>query len=171
VSRARKRDRIGAILEQWARERPDIETLPMGVVGRIQRAAQALRPRLDATHASFGLLGESFDVLAALRRAGKPYRLTPTQLYEQLMLSSGAVTNRLERLAEAGLIERRPDPNDGRSSLVLLSPKGLKTIERAVGEHVRNEAALLGALSRAEQVQLSGLLERLLISWDDVDPA
>lgn len=164
-----KRDRIDVILGQWAQERPKIDTLPMGVVGRIQRAAQALRPRLDSTHSKFGLMGESFDVLAALRRSGEPYQLTPTQLYEQLMLSSGAMTNRIDRLAEARLVERRPDPRDGRGSLVCLTVRGRHLIERALEGHVANESALLSALSRKEQSHLADLLRRLLISLDDVE--
>ncbi len=141
----------------------------MGVVGRIQRAAQALRPRLDVVQAKFSLVGESFDVLAALRRSGEPYRLTPTQLYEQLMLSSGAMTNRIDRLVEARLVERRPDPRDGRGSLVCLTPLGRKLIDRALKAHADNEKSLLSALSKNEQADLTELLKRLLVSWEDVE--
>lgn len=169
MSARAKRDRIEVILEQWNREHPEIDTLPMGVVGRIQRAAAALRPRLDDTHAKFGLLGESFDVLAALRRSGEPFQLTPTQLYEQLMLSSGAMTNRVDRLVEAALVERRPDPRDGRGSLVCLTAKGRKLIDRAVRQHVENESHLLSALTKKEQAQLSELLRRVLISLGDIE--
>jgi DNA-binding MarR family transcriptional regulator len=141
----------------------------MGVVGRIQRAAQALRPRLDAVQVTYDLMGESFDVLAALRRSGSPYQLTPTQLYEQLMLSSGAMTNRIDRLVKARLVKRRPDPHDGRGSLVCLTPAGRRLIERALQAHVDNEATLLSALSKKEQADLTELLKRLLVSWEDVE--
>jgi DNA-binding MarR family transcriptional regulator len=160
-------DRIDAILEQWAAERADIDTHAMAVIGRIQRAAQTLRPRLDATHQRFGLSGESFDVLASLRRAGAPFILTPTQLYRQLMLSSGAMTNRIDRLEQEGLVERRPDPNDRRGTLVALTRKGKALIDKALAEHAANETALLSSLNPKELAQLSTLLRKLLISLDD----
>lgn len=159
-------DQIDRIIEQWRRERPDLDTEAMALVGRIQRAAQALRPRLDATHERFGLTGESFDVLAALRRSGEPYRLTPTQLYRQMMLSSGAMTNRIDRLETQGLVERRPDPNDRRGTLICLTRKGRTLIDKAVGEHVKNEREQLSGLSAKERSQLDALLARLLESLE-----
>src|ERR1700751_5058411 len=110
-------DRIDHILAQWKRERPDLDAQPMGIVGRIQRAAASLRPLLDKTHQESGLQGDSFDVLASLRRSGPPYQLTPTELYREMMLTSGAMTNRIDRLEEAGLVARRPDPDDRRGTL------------------------------------------------------
>src|SRR5579863_10070674 len=124
-------DRIDRILAQWKRERPDLDTKAMGLVGRVQRAAAALRPRLDETHAGCGLQGESFDVLASLRRSGRPYQLTPTQLYREMMLTSGAMTNRIDRLEEAGLVSRRRDPQDRRGTLVRLTAKGKALIDSA----------------------------------------
>lgn len=164
-------DRIDEILAQWKRERPDLETRAMALVGRIQRAAAALRPRLDATHEASGLQGESFDVLASLRRAGPPYQLSPTQLYREMMLTSGAMTNRIDRLEEAGLVARRADPNDRRGTLVRLTPKGKALIDAAASKHVANEERLVSALSAAEQRQLSELLRKLLFSLrDTADP-
>jgi DNA-binding MarR family transcriptional regulator len=160
-------DRVEEIVRQWARERPDVETLDMAVVGRIQRAAQALRPLLDRTHNRSGLAGESFDVLASLRRAGAPFELTPTELYRQLMLSSGAMTNRIDRLEALGLVERRPDPGDRRGTLVRLTRKGKTLIDKALEEHLANERRLLGSLTRGERQRLSSLLRKLLLSWDD----
>ena len=159
-------DQIDRIVEQWGRERPDLDTEAMAVIGRIQRAAQALRPRLDATHQRFGLTGESFDVLAALRRSGEPYRLTPTQLYRQMMLSSGAMTNRIDRLEGQGLVERRPDPNDRRGTLICLTRKGRALIDKAVGEHAENEREQLRGLTAKERLQLNALLTRLLESLE-----
>src|SRR5690242_18455438 len=104
-------DRVDQILAQWKRERPDLDTRPMGIVGRIQRATAALRPLLDKTHEESGLQSDSFDVLASLRRSGPPYQLTPTELYREMMLTSGAMTNRIDKLEDAGLVSRRPDPN------------------------------------------------------------
>lgn len=160
-------DRIDGILSQWKRERPDLELRSMGLVGRIQRAAAALRPRLDATHEASGLQSESFDVLASLRRSGPPYQLSPTQLYREMMLTSGAMTNRIDRLEEAGFVARRPDPNDRRGTLVRLTPKGKALIDAATSKHVANEERLLSALSAREQQQLTELLRKLLIALDD----
>lgn len=164
-------DRIDRLLAQWKRERPDLDTRAMGLVGRIQRAAATLRPRLDATHAQSGLQFESFDVLASLRRSGPPYQLTPTQLYREMMLTSGAMTNRIDRLEEAGLVARKPDPDDRRGTLVRLTTKGKALIDSAVVKHVANEERLLSALTAREQQQLNELLRKLLLALDDVTEA
>jgi DNA-binding MarR family transcriptional regulator len=160
-------DRIDAILAQWKRERPDLDTRAMGLVGRIQRTAAALRPRLDETHEASGLLGESFDVLASLRRSGAPFQLTPTELYREMMLTSGAMTNRIDRLEEAGLVTRRPDPDDRRGTLVRLTPKGKSLIDAATTKHVANEERLLAGLAAKEQQQLNDLLRKLLVALGD----
>lgn len=160
-------DRIDRILAQWNRERPDLDTRVMGLIGRIQRAAAALRPRLDDAHGLSGLQGESFDVLASLRRAGRPYQLSPTQLYREMMLTSGAMTNRIDRLEEAALVSRRPDPRDRRGTLVRLTAKGKTVIDAATTEHVANQERLLSGLSEREQQQLAELLRKLLLSLGD----
>jgi DNA-binding MarR family transcriptional regulator len=160
-------DRIDRILAQWSHERPGLDTRAMGLIGRIQRAAAALRPRLDDTHERFGLQGESFDVLASLRRSGRPYQLSPTQLYREMMLTSGAMTNRIDRLEEAGLVSRRPDPHDRRGTLVRLTAKGKALIDAATTEHIANEERLLAGLSAREQLQLGDLLRKLLLSLGD----
>jgi DNA-binding MarR family transcriptional regulator len=161
-------DRIDAIVSQWKRERPDLDTQAMAVVGRVQRAAAALRPKLDETHGLSGLQGETFDVLASLRRSGPPYQLSPTELYREMMLTSGAMTNRIDRLEEAGLVGRRPDPDDRRGTLVRLTAKGKALIDTATSKHVANEERLLAALSARERQQLNELLRKLLISLGDV---
>ncbi|MGB6520509.1 MAG: MarR family transcriptional regulator [Candidatus Cybelea sp.] len=160
-------DRIDQILAQWKRERPDLDTRAMGLVGRIQRSAAALRPRLDETHGLSGLAGESFDVLASLRRSGAPYQLSPTQLFREMMLTSGAMTNRIDRLEEAGLVSRRPDLKDRRGTLVRLTQKGKALIDAATASHVANEERLLSGLSAREQLQLAELLRKLLLSLGD----
>jgi len=161
------KDRIDQILGQWKRERPDLALRPMEIVGRIQRAAAALRPRLDETHALSGLQGESFDVLASLRRSGPPYQLSPTRLFREMMLTSGAMTNRIDRLEAAGLVTRRSDPDDRRGTLVRLTAKGEALVDSAVALHVANEERLLSALSPREQQQLGDLLRKLLLALGD----
>jgi DNA-binding MarR family transcriptional regulator len=163
------RDRIDKIVAQWKRERADLDTRAMALAGRIQRAAASLRPLLDQTHADSGLAGESFDVLASLRRSGSPYQLSPTQLYREMMLTSGAMTNRIDRLEEAGLVVRRPDPSDRRATLVRLTPKGKTLIDAAASKHVANEERLLAGLNARERQQLADLLRKLLISLGDTE--
>ncbi|MGA8534183.1 MAG: MarR family transcriptional regulator [Candidatus Tumulicola sp.] len=155
-------DQIDRIVKQWRRERPDVDPEPMALIGRLQRVVQALRPALDATHGEFGLSGDLFDVLAALRRSGKPYQLTPTDLYREMMLSSGAMTNRIDRLEREGLVQRKADPGDRRGTLVSLTSKGQALIDRALLGHVANERRLLGTLDAKERAQLATLLRKLL---------
>ncbi len=161
------RDLVDRILEQWARERPDLDTTPMAAIARISRLSRILERRIEAVLAEHGLNESQFGVLAALRRAGPPYCLSPTALYNSLLISSGAMTNRLERLTAAGLVKRVPDPNDRRSVLVMLTPKGLRTIDRAVAAHTENEQRLLAALSASEREMLARLLRKLLVSFED----
>ncbi len=156
-------DRAQVAVEQWRREHPEFELLPMELLGRLAEAAQVVaRNHLEPLFAEFGLQRGEFDVLATLRRAGAPYALTPTQLYEATMVSSGGMTNRLDRLEKADLIERRPNPQDRRGTIVALSDKGLELIDRAVPLHLQNEHRVLSGLSVDEQRQLNGLLAKLL---------
>lgn len=160
-------DSVDRILAQWQAERPDLDPSPMGVVGRIARASARLGREVDVTLADHGLTGGSFDVLAALRRAGAPHRLSPTTLYLQLMVSSGSMTARLDKLEQAGLIERLPDPADRRGVLVGLTPAGLATVDRAVESHLANEERLLAGLTAPQRERLAGLLRRLLLELGD----
>jgi DNA-binding MarR family transcriptional regulator len=161
-----ERDAVDAILAQWRKEQPKLDASPMAVVGRISRAEKTIRPRLEAIFDSFGLSGEAFDVLATLRRAGPPYELSPTDLFKSLLLSSAAMTSRIDRLEEAGLVARSPHPEDRRGIRVALTPKGKELIERALEAHVRNEEAILAALNATERKQLAGLLKKLLLSLE-----
>src|SRR5579883_670359 len=131
-----KPDRADTALAQWRRERPDlVDPFPMAVLGRLNEASLVIsRDRLAPLFARFGLQMGEFDVLATLRRSGAPYELTPTALYESAMISSGGMTNRLDRLEKEKLIERRPHPTDRRGSLVALTPKGFALMERAIEE-------------------------------------
>jgi DNA-binding MarR family transcriptional regulator len=155
-------DHIDRILQQWRRERPDLDTSPIGLFGRLFRASQladvALAEGLDRYELQTGW----FDLLAALRRAGAPYELNPTQLMETTMLSSGGMTKRVDRLVEAGLVERTPDPGDRRGVLVRLTRRGKKTIDRALAAHLANEERLLRALTPADRADFERLLRALL---------
>ena len=151
-------DAVDAILRQWARERPDLDASPMGPIGRINRCAALLGQRLDANFAKFDLNLWEFDMLATLRRAGAPYRLSPTALFSTLMVTSGTMTHRLKRLEASGLVERMPNEHDARSMLVALTPEGRELIDRAVESHVENERELLSGLSAAQRQQLDEAL-------------
>jgi DNA-binding MarR family transcriptional regulator len=154
-------DRVDAILAQWRRERPDLDLSGMALIGRISRLERAVRPLLDAVFAEHGLESWEFDVLATLRRSGKPYQLTAGQLLQSMMVTSGAVTNRIDRLEARGLIERRKDPSDGRLVLVALTPAGLERVDAAVAAHAANEARLVSGLPPAQRKALERLLRRL----------
>jgi DNA-binding MarR family transcriptional regulator len=154
-------DPVDLILEQWARERPDLDASPMGVVGRIQQLARELERALERVFTRFGLSRADFDVLATLRRAGEPYRLTPGALLESMMVTSGAVTKRVDRLERAGLVDRAPDPDDRRGVLVGLTAEGLELVDRVVEEHLENEENLLAGLTDAERERLARLLRKL----------
>jgi DNA-binding MarR family transcriptional regulator len=161
------RDHVHHVLEQWRREAPGLDRSPMGVVGRISRLAQLLQAELEPVFAAHDVNGGEFDVLASLRRAGKPYRLTPTELSSALMVTSGGMTKRLAALEGRGLIRREPDPNDGRSTSVTLTREGKRLVDAILPEHVANEQRLLGELSNKERADLAGLLEALAVSLGD----
>src|SRR6266850_3738404 len=153
-------DRADVAIEQWARERPDLPALPMAVLGRLSEAAErVMRDHLNPLFAEAGLQPGEFDVLATLRRSGKPYMLSPTRLYEALMISSGGMTARLDRLERAGLIERCPDPNDRRGKLIALTAQGREVIDATITRHVANERRILASLTLAEQEKLNALLK------------
>src|SRR5690606_36512490 len=140
-------DHVDRLRQQWARELPDLDTEPMAVLGRIYRISNLVRPSIEATFAGFDLDRGEFDVIGTLLRSGPPYRLTPTELYTSLMISSGGLTHRLIRLEKAGLIERLPSETDGRSTIVGLTEEGRKRAEAAFRDDMANEAALLAGLT------------------------
>ncbi len=158
-------DRAGKAIEQWSRERPDLDVSPMGVIGRLNEASALIaRDRLAPVFAGFGLQAGEFDVLATLRRSGAPHALTPTELYEATMVTSGAMTARLDRLEKAGLIQRAPHPSDRRGIVVQLTAKGLALVDEALTAHVANEHAILAGLTVGERETLANLLEKLITS-------
>ena len=156
-------DRADVAIKQWAHERPDLPALPMAVLGRLSEAAErVMRDHLNPLFTDAGLQPGEFDVLATLRRSGAPYMLSPTRLYEAAMISSGGMTNRIDRLERAGLIERRPDPNDRRGKLIALTATGRRVIDQTITRHVANEERLLSVLTTAEQEKLNALLRKLI---------
>jgi DNA-binding MarR family transcriptional regulator len=159
-------DHVDKILEQWHRERPELSIAPMGTIGRIKRLHQHLMLGMAKTWAAHGLNAASFDVLATLRRSGSPYALSPGELMASTMVTSGTMTNRIDQLAKAGLIERVRNPADGRGFLVSLTNKGVEIIDAAVTEHVSTQANLVSALSDDERAQLDDLLKRFLKGFE-----
>jgi DNA-binding MarR family transcriptional regulator len=155
-------DHVDTILAQWRRERPDLDVAPLGVLSRLFRTSSLADAALADAIAEHDLQPGWFDLLAALRRSGAPFELTPTQLLRSTLLSSGGMTKRLDRLAEAGFVERRPDPDDRRGTLVALTAKGKAVVDEAVVTHLANEEHILRSLSLTERQALDDLLRVLL---------
>ncbi len=159
-----QRDLVDTIVEQWRRERPDLDPSPIGVIGRISRLARELEQRLEPTYLSEGLEPGWYDVLATLRRQGEPYRLRPTDFAGSLMLTSSGTTKRLDRLERAGLIAREPDAADRRSTLIALTDAGRELVDAATAAHLANEHRILAGLTEAEQQRLADLLRKLTLA-------
>lgn len=159
-------DLIDTLITQWNRERPDLDPQPMAVVGRILRAAAILERRVNEALKPFGLAMWAFDVLVTLRRHGAPYSMTPGELTESTMLSSGAMTNRIDRLEGLGLVERSPAPNDRRSFQITLTEKGIAAADEAIAARFDEAADAVSGLSKRDQKQLSDLLRKLLNHLD-----
>ncbi len=159
-------DEVDRIVGGWSRERPDLDFAPLQVLSRVDRLARHLeRARRTAFGASDLELWE-FDVLSALRRAGHPYQLSPKALLQQTLVSSGTMTNRIDRMVVRGLVERRTDPNDGRGILVVMTAAGADRVDAAITTLVAAEAELLDGLSRTDQERLSALLRKLSLDFD-----
>ncbi|WXL27415.1 MarR family transcriptional regulator [Ectopseudomonas mendocina] len=157
------RNRAKFAMDQWSREKPNLPTLPMELIGQLAEAAQLITHKhLNPLYAEHGLQIGEFDVLSTLRRNGAPYALTPTALYDAAMISSGGMTNRIDRLEKAGFVERRSNPEDRRGTLVTLTPKGLELIDTLMELHVENEQGILKHLTESEQMKLSELLAKLI---------
>jgi DNA-binding MarR family transcriptional regulator len=164
-SQSLERDEVDRLIAAWKRERPDLDLSPLAVLSRITRIARHLDiARRDA----FGDLENwGFDVLAALRRAGEPHQLSPGQLMQETLVTSGTMTNRLDRLEELQLITREPDPNDGRGSLVTLTRAGMRAVDSAMEDLLENERELLQNLSVKEREVLANLLSKLVTEFDE----
>jgi DNA-binding MarR family transcriptional regulator len=159
-------DPVDRILAQWRQERPDLDVSPMGIIGRVTRLAKHLEHAIQETFSEFGLTVGEFDVLATLRRSGHPYQLSPTELFNTLMVSSGTMTHRIDRLEQADLVQRTPDLSDRRGTQIKLTDKGFDVIEKAVEAHVINEHRILNGLDGAEREALTQLLRQLLVTFE-----
>lgn len=159
-------DRIDKILAQWRRERPDLDTTAMGLFGRLRNLALHLSREMEKTFGRFGLNSANFDMLATLRRSGEPYTLSPSDLMETMMVSSGTMTNRIDQLERAGLVARSQNPDDGRSFLISLTPKGFELIDAAVTAHVETQKRLIATLSEGERTALDRLLLNYLADFE-----
>jgi DNA-binding MarR family transcriptional regulator len=155
-------DEVDRFIKQWRAERPDLELGAMATFARLGRIAGLAGPRIAEVFGRHGLNTGEFDVLAALRRSGTPFTLTPSTLAKSMMLSTAAMTNRLDQLEAAGLITRRLDPANRRSMQVTLTGPGRKVVDLAVTDHVANEERLLQALSGPERRTFDSLLKKLL---------
>lgn len=155
-------DHVDEILAQWRKERPDLDVTPMGLVGRMMRAARHMSREMEQTFAGYGLNGATFDVLATLRRSGAPYALSPGDLMDAMMVTSGTVTNRIDQLEKAGLVKRRRKSEDKRGFEVGLTEKGLDLIERAVSAHVATQTLLVEGLPPEMRRRLDDILRHYI---------
>ncbi|ANM02474.1 MarR family transcriptional regulator protein [Rhizobium phaseoli] len=161
-----KQDHVDRILAQWRRERPDLDVEPMGILGRLKRLGTHLGREVETVLMQYGLSTSAFDVLATLRRSGAPHRLSPGELLEMTMVSSGTMTNRIDQLEKAGFVERIVNPDDRRSVLIALTDKGFTTVEEAVGAHVANQHRLTRNLTTEDKAAFDRLLKKLLSDFE-----
>jgi len=167
---ARERDAVDVILEQWQRERPDVDVSAVGVIGRISRLERLLAADLARVFALHGLEHWEYDVLATLRRSGEPYELTVGAMLESMMLASGTISHRIDRLEQRGYVVRRTGEQDRRIVLVRLTAEGLRVVESALIDHAANETRLLSGLSLRERAQLADLLRHLQLTLLELSP-
>ena len=160
-------DHVDLVVRQWGAQRPDLDVSPMAVIGRLSRASRLISVELGRTFGAHGLDRPSFDMLATLRRSDPPHRLTPTELMRASMVTSGAITQRLDRLQERGLVTRTPSESDGRGVYVALTDEGRALIDAALPDHIATENRVLSALSPDQRDTLVTLLRTLLESLGD----
>ena len=161
------RDEVDDLVEAWARERDDLDLGPVAVFSRISRLAHHVDRARRQAFTAHDIESWEFDVLAALRRAGRPYELSPGRLLRETLVTSGTMTNRVDRLAIRGLVERHPDPSDRRGVLVRLTPEGKEAVDGAFAALLDAERELLTGLSEKDQTELADLLRRLLVPFAD----
>lgn len=157
-----KKDNVDLIIEQWKREIPNLNTSSMAVLGRLNRAVKYMEKQTAQNFSKYGLNSGEFDVLATLRRSGGEYKLKPTELYQSLMITSGAITNRIDTLEKKGLVIRSHDKKDRRTVFVQLTKEGIELISNAVWTHVETEDSLLLSLTQEEIKELDKILKKML---------
>ncbi|HEX2704808.1 MAG TPA: MarR family transcriptional regulator [Candidatus Lustribacter sp.] len=160
------RDDVDSIVAAWVRERPDLDVGPLHVLSRVSRLARHLDLARGSAFAEHGLEGWEFDVLSALRRAGAPYQLSPGALVAQTLVTSGTMTNRVDRLEQRGYVARSPDPTDRRGVIVTLTPRGAEAVDAAMADLLDRERELLSRLPEADRGTLAMLLSRLLTPFE-----
>ncbi len=166
MSETDKTDHVDKVLAQWRKERPELDVAPMGILGRLGRLKNHLSREIETVLQQYGLSPSAFDVLATLRRAGEPHRLSPGELLDMTMVSSGTMTNRIDQLEKAGLVERVNNPEDRRSVLIALTDKGFNIVEQAVTAHVENQHRLVASLSAKDKAELDRLLKIFLADFE-----
>lgn len=159
------RDEVDRLIADWARERPDLDLAPMQVLSRVTRIAKQLDHARGEAFAMHGIVSWEFDVLAALRRSGEPYQLSPGRLLQETMVTSGTMTNRVDRLVSRGLVSRSPDPGDRRGVLVRLTEAGKRVVDGALESLLNHELELLRGLDDAQRRQLSELLRAVMVRF------
>lgn len=160
------RDAVDQILAQWNRERPDLDVSPMGLIGRLGRLRAHISRAHEAVFQRHGLNSASFDLLATIRRSGPPFRLSPSELLDTMMITSGTMTNRIDQLEKQGLVERLPHPEDRRALLVALTERGRAVIDAAVTDHVANQHRLVETLTPEDRSALDRLLKQYLTAFE-----
>ncbi len=163
-------DEVDRIVDAWHRELPELDVEPLQILSRVSRLSRHLDRARRAAFAQHHLEVWEFDVLSALRRDGEPYELSPGALVARTMSTSGTMTNRIDRLAARGLVERHPDPHDRRGVRVRLSPQGRQVVDAALADLVARERVLLSHLSDEDQQVTAALLRRLLLPLDEPTP-
>jgi len=163
-----ERDEVDRIVSAWRRERPDLDFTPLQVLSRVGRLARLLERARRQAFSRSKLEAWEFDVLAALRRAGSPFQLSPKALLQQTLVSSGTMTNRIDKLVESALVRRRDDPNDGRGVLVEMTATGLTRVDAAITRLIDAEAAILAGLTKTEQRKLAESLRRLGLGLGEI---
>jgi DNA-binding MarR family transcriptional regulator len=159
-------DEVDRLVAGWRAVLPELDVSPLEVLSRVTRLARHLDRQRSLVFARHDLETWTFDVLSALRRAGAPYQLSPGQLIAQTLVTSGTMTNRIDRLEERGLVRRRPDPADARSTRVQLTPAGRKQVDAALRDLVARENAILGTLDPGDRAVLADLLRRIVAPFD-----
>ncbi len=161
-------DEVDALVAAWHRERPDLDVSPLEVLSRVTRLARHLDRARGSAFAAHDLEVWEFDVLAALRRAGSPYELSPGRLLQQTLVTSGTMTNRIDRLEDQGLVTRRTDPTDRRGVLVSLTDTGRVRVDAALADLLDSEHQILSALPDDQRRQLAALLRTIVAPFDQV---